>query len=41
MKIKEKFIFISIASYRDDLCPNTLKSIYENAKNPYNIIIGL
>jgi [Skp1-protein]-hydroxyproline N-acetylglucosaminyltransferase len=34
-------IFISIASYRDDECPDTLKSIYKNAKNPDNIYIGI
>jgi hypothetical protein len=34
-------IFISIASYRDRLCPNTLINLYENAKNPENIIVGI
>lgn len=34
-------IFISIAAYRDPLCPITLISIYEMAKNPERIYIGL
>jgi hypothetical protein len=34
-------IFISVASYRDDECPITIKSIYDNAKYPDNIFIGL
>tara|TARA_B100002019_G_C21177449_1_gene551880 strand:- start:64 stop:1104 length:1041 start_codon:yes stop_codon:yes gene_type:complete len=38
---KKDHIFISIASYRDDECPKTIKSIFENAKNPKNIFIGI
>jgi len=34
-------IFVSIASYRDDNCINTINSIYENAKNPFNIYLGI
>jgi [Skp1-protein]-hydroxyproline N-acetylglucosaminyltransferase len=34
-------IFISIASYRDKNCPKTIKSIYDNAKYPENIFIGI
>ena len=34
-------IFISIASYRDKNCTKTIKSIYENAKYPENIFIGI
>jgi len=34
-------IFVSIASYRDDVCINTLNSLYENAKYPFNIFIGI
>lgn len=32
-------IFISIASYRDDQCPDTLKNIAEQADNPENLNI--
>jgi hypothetical protein len=38
---KNKTIFISIASYRDLYCSRTLESIYENAKYPNNIFVGL
>uniref|UniRef100_A0A7S3L6I9 Uncharacterized protein n=1 Tax=Amphora coffeiformis TaxID=265554 RepID=A0A7S3L6I9_9STRA len=35
-------IFVSIASYRDgERCGETLKSIFENAKNPDKVIVGL
>ena len=34
-------IFISIASYRDVLCSTTVRNIYENAKNPMNVFIGI
>lgn len=34
-------IFISIASYRDNECSTTINSIYENAKRPENINIGI
>jgi hypothetical protein len=34
-------IFISIASYRDTLCTKTLESIYENAKYPSRIFVGI
>jgi hypothetical protein len=34
-------IFVSVASYRDNLCSNTLQSLFENAKYPYNIFVGL
>ena len=38
---KKGTIFVSIASYRDDECPKTIKSIYDNATNPDNIFIGI
>ena len=38
---KKDYIFISIASYRDELCPKTLISLYENAKNPEKVIVGI
>ena len=34
-------IFVSIASYRDDVCPTTLKSLYEMANKPENIFVGI
>ena len=37
----EKTIFISVPSYRDSECPNTITSIFENAKNPDNVFIGI
>jgi hypothetical protein len=36
-----KNIFISIASYRDNECIKTIENIYENAKNPESIYIGI
>ncbi len=34
-------IFISIASYRDNECIKTIENLYENAKNPHSIFIGI
>ena len=34
-------IFLSVATYRDENCINTLKWAYEKAKNPQNLFIGL
>ncbi len=34
-------IFVSVASYRDARCNNTIKSLYENAKFPENIYVGI
>jgi len=39
--IKKDTIFISIASYRDDVCLDTLKSLYENAAKPKNVFVGI
>jgi hypothetical protein len=33
-------IFVSIADYRDEKCPETLKSLFENAKNPSRVFVG-
>ena len=38
---RHQTIFISVASYRDKLCLNTLISIYEMAKHPKRIYVGL
>jgi [Skp1-protein]-hydroxyproline N-acetylglucosaminyltransferase len=37
----QKTVFVSLASYRDALCPETLKSLYENAKNPGRVFVGI
>lgn len=34
-------IFVSIASYRDENCPKTLSSLFENAKYPERIFVGI
>ena len=34
-------IFLSVASYRDENCPNTLKWAFEKAKYPEKIFVGL
>ena len=34
-------IFISIASYRDRLCSQTLENLYKNAKFPQRIYVGI
>lgn len=39
--LKKDAIFISIASYRDDECLNTVNNIYENADKPENIYLGI
>ena len=36
-----KTIFVSIASYRDSECPITIRSLFESAKNPERIYIGI
>lgn len=41
MPLLNKTIFVSIASYRDIYCKTTLESIYSNASNPHNVIVGL
>jgi len=41
IKIKSNTIFVSIASYRDDVCTKTVQSLYENADKPYNVFVGL
>lgn len=34
-------IFVSIASYRDNKCSNTIQSLFNNANKPNNIWVGL
>ncbi|MFW6220183.1 MAG: GlcNAc-transferase family protein [Nanoarchaeota archaeon] len=37
----EDKIFVSIASYRDDDCINTINDLFSKAKHPENLVIGL
>lgn len=37
----EDTIFISVASYRDDVCSTTLNSIYSNADQPELVFVGI
>ena len=39
--VKEGQIFVSVASYRDDECSDTIRSLYDNAENPENIYVGI
>lgn len=39
--IKKGAIFVSVASYRDDECSDTIRSIFKNASNPDNIYVGV
>ena len=34
-------IFVSIAEYRDDRCPQTIKNLFSKAKNPKRVYIGM
>jgi len=36
-----KTIFVSIASYRDKLCSSTIKSLFDNAKHPQRVYVGI
>eukprot|EP00640_Fibrocapsa_japonica_P001155 CAMPEP_0113941122 /NCGR_PEP_ID=MMETSP1339-20121228/7110_1 /TAXON_ID=94617 /ORGANISM="Fibrocapsa japonica" /LENGTH=421 /DNA_ID=CAMNT_0000945183 /DNA_START=376 /DNA_END=1641 /DNA_ORIENTATION=- /assembly_acc=CAM_ASM_000762 len=38
---EDRSIFVSVASYRDEYCPGTLKSMYEKAQAPELVYIGL
>lgn len=39
--LKENSIFVSIASYRDDVCTDTLDSLFKMAENPNRIFVGI
>ena len=39
--LKKDHIFVSVASYRDEECPLTIKSLFEQAEFPDNIHIGI
>ena len=41
MTMTNKNIFVSIASYRDDSCINTINDLFKKAKYPENIFIGI
>lgn len=34
-------IFVSIANYRDDICVDTINSLFGNARNPNNVFVGI
>lgn len=34
-------LFLSVVSYRDELCPETLKQAFHKAKNPEKLFVGL
>lgn len=34
-------IFVSIASYRDPDCKNTVKDLFDKARYPYNVFVGI
>ena len=34
-------IFVSVASYRDDACTNTINSLYETADDPKRVFVGI
>lgn len=37
----DETIFVSVASYRDENCPTTLKEMFSKAHRPENVFIGL
>lgn len=37
----ESTIFVSVASYRDPECPNTVADLFKNAKNPSRVFVGV
>jgi [Skp1-protein]-hydroxyproline N-acetylglucosaminyltransferase len=39
--MKKDCIFVSIASYRDDVCNDTLISLYKMANKPQNVYVGI
>ena len=41
IKRMENTVFVSVASYRDKICPTTVESIYQNAAHPEKIFVGI
>lgn len=41
LEIKPNTIFVSIASYRDDVCNSTLRSLFEMAEDPDRVFVGI
>lgn len=39
--LKQNTIFVSIASYRDDICTDTLDSLFKMAEHPNRIFVGI
>ena len=40
-KLIKDAIFVSVAAYRDPVCTDTIKSLFENAANPKNVFVGV
>lgn len=38
---EDQSIFVSLASYRDENCPTTLKEMFSKADRPEHLYIGL
>lgn len=38
---RDNSIFVSLGSYRDPFCPMTIKSLFDNAKRPEKVFVGL
>ena len=38
---QDNSIFVSLGTYRDPFCPMTIKSLYENARHPEKLYVGL
>src|SRR6478609_236107 len=38
--VDDDTIFVSVASYRDQDCKNTIKSVFEEADNPTRVFVG-
>ncbi len=41
LSIKQDKIFVSVASYRDQVCTNTLTELYKQAEFPENVFVGI
>lgn len=38
---RQRTVFVSLASFRDDLCPSTLADLFDKAQYPMNVYVGL
>ena len=39
--MKRNCIFVSVASYRDDVCPSTVENLFVMASKPQNVFVGI